>query len=313
MTCKLPPILAAVLALTPLPAAAHGVVSPGSSIEDWLAALSAASIVLAGGAYAAGLLRLRASAGPARGTTPGRSILFMTGLIVLAVALLSPLDERAASSFSMHMVQHELLIIAVAPLIVAAEPGAVLLWAFPRRSRRAAGRGVFLRGAGSLWRAATQPVPAFCIFLVSLWSWHLPVLYEAGLRNAFVHVAQHASFLLGALVFWAAVIGRYGRGDRDGMAVLAAFATALHGSALGVLLTFSNAPWYPAYAVADPLLALQDQQLGGIVMWVVGGFGFLVGALVAAGRWLAAAEDRVAVSEERRRATMTAPPAEARP
>jgi len=109
------------------------------------------------------------------------------------------------------------------------------------------------------------------------------------------HAWQHASFLGSALLFWWTVLGAPTR-RAQGAAVVSLFTTMMHSGALGALLTFAAQPWYAGYAGhADPatgLLPLEDQQLGGLLMWIPGGLVYLVAGLALAARWSGLADVR---------------------
>jgi putative membrane protein len=124
--------------------------------------------------------------------------------------------------------------------------------------------------------------------------WHAPPLYQATLTREDVHFLQHASFFGTALLFWWVLLHpvRHRRLGH-GLGVLFLFTTALYGSALGALLTFASSPWYPAYAErAAPwgLSALEDQQLGGLIMWIPFGLLYTLAALALFGLWFRAME-----------------------
>jgi cytochrome c oxidase assembly factor CtaG len=137
------------------------------------------------------------------------------------------------------------------------------------------------------WRTCTEPIGAWSLHAIALWVWHTPVLFEAALADEAVHVAQHSCFLVSALFFWWSVFGR-GAARRGGASVASLFTTMMHTSALGALLTFAPASWYAHYAKASAfgLSALEDQQLGGLVMWVPGGLAYLVAGLAIVAAWL---------------------------
>src|SRR4030095_529764 len=102
--------------------------------------------------------------------------------------------------------------------------------------------------------------------------------------NEWIHAAQHLSFLLSALIFYEAIVYEHEGRMGDGAAVFYLFTTALHTSARGALLTFANTPWYPVYrdtTAAWGLTPLEDQQLGGLIMWGPAGGGFLSGGVAA--------------------------------
>jgi cytochrome c2 len=127
----------------------------------------------------------------------------------------------------------------------------------------------------------------------ALWVWHIPRLFQATLTSELAHAWQHLSFFGTALCFWWALL--YGRQERQGygVAVLAVCTTALHSSLLGALLTFAPTPWYPAYVhttAAWGLTPLEDQQLGGLIMWIPAGVVYLLAALALSAGWLHAIE-----------------------
>jgi cytochrome c oxidase assembly factor CtaG len=119
---------------------------------------------------------------------------------------------------------------------------------------------------------------------LALWAWHVPALFDAALRSPAMHILQHASFLASALLFWWAALGGAPAPARRGVAMVLLFTTMLHTGALGALLALAPAPWYPHYvdSAAAGLDPLEDQQLGGLVMWVPGGLAYLAAGLAAA-------------------------------
>ena len=211
---------------------------------------------------------------------------FWWGWGALALVLGTPLDALGEQLFSVHMVQHEVLMLVAAPLLVLSRPSSALLHGAPRWVGRTL--GVATRGGSGFWRALSEPFAAWTFHLLVLWAWHLPALFSAGLRNGAVHTLQHVSFLLAALLFWWALLRGPARGN-GGLGVLYLFTTAVHAGLLGALLTFSPRPWYVPYEATAPawgLSALEDQQLGGLIMWVPGCAVFIVGALWVLGRAL---------------------------
>jgi cytochrome c oxidase assembly factor CtaG len=218
-----------------------------------------------------------------------RALAFLAGWLTLAVAMLSPLHALGGALLSAHMVQHELLMLVAAPLLVAARPLVPLLWALPSSPRRALGRRTSRGATRALWRALTLPLVAFVLHAMAIWGWHVPALYDATLRSEALHAAQHLSFLSTALLFWWSLAHGPGAERRWGAAMLYVIATMAHTGALGVLLTFASRPLYPAYVgrtAAWGLTALEDQQLAGLVMWIPAGVGYLVAALVFTRRWI---------------------------
>jgi cytochrome c oxidase assembly factor CtaG len=222
----------------------------------------------------------------------GRPACFWAGWIALAVALGPPLDGWSALSFAAHMTQHEIMMLVAAPLLVIARPLGMLLWGLPH------GFGSILKSRAlrrvGAWLAA--PLVAWLLHTAILWGWHVPAAFEAGLRSAPMHWLQHASFFGAAVLYWWSVFSSPAAARR-GLALLSIFTTAVHTSVLGVLLTFSSQIWYTTYAQrSNPwgISALEDQQLGGLIMWVPGGMVFLAAGLALAALWLKDAEVRAA-------------------
>jgi cytochrome c oxidase assembly factor CtaG len=221
---------------------------------------------------------------------------FSAGWTTLALALTSPIHELGEQLFSAHMLQHEILILVSAPLISAAHPGATCLWAFAPRHRSSLGRWVHRVEDSSPVRFLTSPLNAWILEAAALWLWHIPFLYQATLQSDWIHAAQHLSFLGTAVLFWSALYGVGRSAMGFGSATLYVFGTAVHCSALGALLTFSSILWYPAYAETTArwgLSPLQDQQLGGVIMWVPSGVVFILVALALVARWLSESDRRV--------------------
>ena len=254
------------------------------SFEPWIVTL----LVLSMGLYVMGTARLWRHAGAGRGVGFGAASAWTAGWLTLVAALVSPLDPLGESLFSAHMVQHELLMVAAAPMLVLGRPLPAWTWALPRRWRAGAG-GLFRRaGWRQAWGAMTHPVTAWSLHALALWGWHLPVLFVAALDHPAVHALQHFSFLATALLFWWTTLGALGR-RAQGAALASLFTTMLHTGALGALMTLSPVLWYGHYASTSATYGLDplaDQQLGGLIMWIPASVAYLVAGLSIATRWL---------------------------
>jgi putative membrane protein len=184
----------------------------------------------------------------------------LAGWALLALALVSPLCRLAATLAWAHMAQLMLLL---------------------------AGTGLI--ALGSLPRAhMPRPGPAAAVHGVLLWGWHWPPLYAAVLTHAGLHVLALGLLLASAWWFWRAVL--LAPLPWRGAALLALLATMAHTGLLGALLTFAGEPLYPLQAAgarAWGLEPLQDQQLAGLLMWVLGALGYLLAAVALALRWVA--------------------------
>lgn len=279
------PAAAVAHVLAPTTSLDSGTLRFGWTFEPWVAALMIASLA----AYLAGYARLRRRSARSRTTRGAHAAAFVSGWLALVAALMSPLDALSSALFSAHMLQHETLMLVAAPLCVIGRPLAVWMWALPVSMRRAVGRAIRSRWIRGPWRTLTAPLAAWLLHAAALWVWHAPIFFEAALARPGVHTLQHASFLASALLFWWTVFGNPLRRERNAHAMLSLFTTMVHTSALGALLTLSPGLWYPSYIESTSALGfdpLQDQQLGGLVMWVPGGLAYLAGGLAVGMRWL---------------------------
>jgi putative membrane protein len=233
--------------------------------------------------------------GPLRNADRWRARCFAGALIALAVALISPLDAMAGVLASAHMVQHVLLILVAAPLLALSAPSSALLRGAPLAVRRAPGNWRRRLGVTTADLSALHhPVAVWLLHVAVLWFWHAQVLYDAALRNAVVHVVEHATFLITGLLFWRLVIGARTAGRvSHGLGVLLVFAMALQSVFLSVLLVFARTPWYAGYAAttrAWGLDQLADQQLAGAIMWVPAGLIYVAAGLAVMVAWLRTVE-----------------------
>lgn len=199
------------------------------------------------------------------------------------------------------MAQHEMLMVVAAPMLVLGRPLVPYVWALPETWRRPIARPFASTGVETLWRWCTQPVSAGLIHAVALWLWHIPTLYQASVTNDLVHTLQHLSFLLSALLFWWALLRNPRTRGQYGAAAAYVFGTAVHSSILGALLTFAPTVWYPVYAettTAWGVSALQDQQIGGLIMWVPAGVVYTAAGLGLISLWLRESEVRARLLPE---------------
>ena len=213
---------------------------------------------------------------------------FWAGWLSLVIALVSPLHPLGELLFSAHMVQHEILMLISAPLLVVAQPLVTFLWALPFEWRRRLGGWAKTGLVRRSWLWVTAPLTAWWIHAIAIWVWHAPPLFDATLKSDLVHTAQHLSFFLSALLFWWAVLYAHGR-RAYGSGVLYIFTTGAHTGILGALLTFASHPWYSPYAKTTSgwgLTPLQDQQIGGLIMWVPASVVYLAAGLYLFAAWM---------------------------
>jgi cytochrome c oxidase assembly factor CtaG len=217
-----------------------------------------------------------------------RCLSFVTGIATLFLVLISPLDGLDDQLFSAHMAQHMVLMMVAPPLLVFGRPTLAWLWAFPLAARRVIGRiwvGTGLRR--TLHRIGT-PAVIWILCSVALWFWHLPGPFAWSLASEPVHALEHSCFFGTPLLFWSLVLEPLAQRRIDyGMTIIFVVTFGLQMGLLGALLTFAGHPLYTAYLQTSEqwgLSPLEDQQLGGLSMWIPGSLIHLttLGVLVAA-------------------------------
>jgi putative membrane protein len=252
-------------------------------------------VLLGGLLLAAWAYRRGQTSGPRRPIDTWRARCFTAALVALGLALLSPLDALSGALASAHMVQHLLLLVVAAPLLALSAPSSAILRGSPLALRRASGRwrrrlGLTHGNLGVL----RHPAAVWLLSVGVIWFWHAAAPYDATLDNQLLHVLEHASFLVTAVLFWQVVVG--GRGAArvsGGLGVLLVFAMAMQSVFLSVLLTFARTPWYSGYAETTApwgLDPLTDQRLAGAIMWIPAGGIYLVVALALLVAWIRATE-----------------------
>jgi putative membrane protein len=283
----------------PAMAFAHGI-EPGKSHEIWRLwkwePWIVAPLALTGWFYARGARRLWHEAGRGQGLRVWEATCYGAGWTTLVIALLSPLHPLGEVLFAAHMTQHELLMLVAAPLLVLGRPMVAYVWAMPKTWRRTVGRIPRARWVARPWSVLTTPLAAWSIHAFALWIWHAPSLFQATLLSDTVHTLQHASFLGSALFFWWALVHARAGPNGFGAAVLYLFTTALHSGVLGALLTFTSQLLYPAYGQTAPqwgMNPIDDQQLGGLIMWIPAGMVYVFAGLVLFAGWLRDSEARL--------------------
>jgi putative membrane protein len=232
-----------------------------------------------------------AAARGARRWPPARAAAFVAGVAVLAVALASPLAAAAEDRLSLHMVQHLLLTLVAPPLLVLGRPLTLLLGTLPRTEARAAA-GILRAPA---LRALASPPVASIVFALVLVGTHAPPFYEATLRSAPLHAADHAAYFWSAVLLWAVVLrGEPLAGSASPLVRILALLLAMPPMALvGVALLTWNGPAYSSYG------GVVDQHVAGWIMWVGGSALVAVATVIAGWQALVREEARQARREAR--------------
>lgn len=211
---------------------------------------------------------------------------FALGLLAVLLALESPIDTFSTRLFAVHMVQHLLLLMIAPPLLLLGKPIPVLLVGLPRGLVRAVVRA----HAGTPWfrrltHYLTSPFVAWPLYVATIWTWHVPGLYDAALLNQGLHLLEHLCFLGAGLLFSWVIVEPWPGPPRlhHGLRFLYVVSAVLPNTALGALFTFSGTPWYHVYAVEPRLWrisVLDDQRMGGLLMWLPGDMMYVLVATI---------------------------------
>jgi cytochrome c oxidase assembly factor CtaG len=248
---------------------------PSISIPVTVAALTAALV------YWRGWYRLRGA--PPNAPSVRKLIAFVGGTLALWIAVGSPLATLDHTRLTFHMVQHLLLMTVAAPLILLAEPVMTLRRGLPERlvDRVVSPLAGRLHGLGNI---LSHPVCCWLAGTAIVIAWHIPALFELGMRSQFWHAMQRASFFAGGLLFWWPVIQPWpaiARWPRWSLPLYLFFAT-LPCDALSAFLAFCDRVVYsshPAGHAVSNALSLQDQALAGALMWCWVTFAYLIPAI----------------------------------
>ena len=243
-----------------------------TATDDLWTAWSFDPLVLAGAAIAVALFlhgwrrlhRRRPTAAPWT-----RIPLFLVGVVMVVVGLVSPLDAIAEEYLqSAHMLQHVLIADLGIALTLLAVRGPLSFFFLPRDLLAPLARDPWLRATLSF---LLRPVVAVSLWLAVLVAWHVPVLYEAALEQPLVHRLEHVSFVVVGLLVWTLIIDPSGHrrvslNGRIGLAIVLFWA----GQLLAYVFVFGFEPYYDVYADQPERLfglsPLADQKLAGVVM-----------------------------------------------
>jgi putative membrane protein len=213
-----------------------------------------------------------------------RDLFFYAGLVVLIVAIDSPVDWDTGRRFWVHMTQHVLLMMVAPPLLILGRPWPRIIRPLPRAVRVPLAREVLtgetLSRPRKVARWLASPVPAFVLFNVTLLAWHVPALYDLTLRDGPVHELEHLLFTGTAVLLWVHLLPSPRPQLSDGMRVAYGTGALLVSWVLAVVLGIASHPLYSAYP------SLTDQQLAAGIMWVPGSVPFCIALFFAAYRWL---------------------------
>lgn len=286
--------VAIVIALAPSSAVAHGggTIQPDGLAtwrvwvpDPWVFAVTGALIIV----YGRGYLTMRVPL--------DRALAFVAAQAILILALSPGMEAWAYTLLSAHMVQHLLLLVVSAPLLAYSRPLAPLLLGLPKGPvRRVASRLARAMQRGP--RGASVTVLGTLLLASGVvWLWHVPGFYEAAIHSSSLHMLEHVLFLATAVLFWATVLpGSRGARAHNAARIPALFAMSVQGAMLGALIAFSSSLWFEHYGSTASLWGLtaaDDQQMAGLVMWMIGGLVYAAVAAALLASSLTAMEERM--------------------
>lgn len=220
---------------------------------------------------------------PSRSFESWRLVSFVFGVALIAAALSSSADALADRSFAVHMAQHVALMLVAPPFVLLGAPLLLIVAVPPQRAARA------MAGVGNHPAVEVLFVPVFAwlFFVGVLWGAHFSPLYESALEHPWVHVFEHGLFLTAAFLFWLPIVqvGYVPRPVAFPARILYLVLMFPQGAFLGLAIYGSRHVLYPHYALTQGALAMSDQQNGGALMWIAGGFIMFAAFMLVAASW----------------------------
>jgi putative copper resistance protein D len=228
------------------------------------------------------------AAHPANPVPRDRPAFFLLGLAAIAIALQSGIERYDTTLFSLHMVQHVILIFLAAPAIVLSAPITLVLRVATPGMRR---RWILPILGSRVVRVIGHPLVAWVLFAAVMWGTHFSPLFDAALANVWLHDLEHVLYLASSMLFWWPIVGRDPSPWRMGYParLLYLFVQMPFNSFLGVAILYSGTILYPHYATTGRLWGptpLEDQQAAGAIMWGLGDAGFLLALLLVLAAWM---------------------------
>jgi Predicted membrane protein len=230
-----------------------------------------------------------------------RSVAFLGGMLALAYALISGIGRYDTSLFSVHMVQHVLLMLVAAPLLALSAPITLILRLSSSETRR---RWLLPVLHSRIVRFSGHPVTAWVMFAAMMWGTHFSPLFNASLEDPLTHDMEHVLFLSGALLFWWPAIAldpapwRMSHPARIGYL----FTQMTQNTFLAVVILNATSVLYPHYATLVRtwgISGIDDQRLAAGIMWIAGDAVFLAAIMVIVAFWMRAEERSTARSDRR--------------
>jgi putative membrane protein len=247
--------------------------------------------------YLSGWIRLRQK--HAKIANNWRLFSYISGHVFFSIALYSGIDFYQTFLFFIHMIQHLLLVMIVPPLIFLAAPMPISFWGLPRIARIEIGK---IFGRKSTFRKIltelSSPALIWLVFTISLWLWHDPGAYDAAIQDQFVHDLEHISFFVAGLLLWWHITGaapRIHKSRSYGMRLVIVGLTYFQNIILGMGLSLWGELVYTHYARVPRFWNLDpvdDQTIGGLIMWLPGGMMYLIAIIFLVAKMIEDSEKR---------------------
>lgn len=215
------------------------------------------------------------------------SFFFLTGVFFLILALCSPIDYLADDYFLFHMLQHLLIIMLAAPCILLGAPTIPIITGVNKKFP------TFAKGLlrWKLYRKTlkffSKPLVAILFYLITFWLWHLPIFYDIALNSEPIHYLQHLNYFFCALLLWWSIIDPRPQKSKFFylLRIVWIFLLTIANSALSALIVFTPRAYYQYKDLEKELFfsALEDQKVGGLIMWVVGNMMLIIIAIIIFG------------------------------
>ena len=265
-------------------------------------------VLLPGLLYARGLRKWKVRPRPLKRWQP---YFFYAGLFVSGAALISPIDALADDLFVMHMTQHLLLLMIAPPLILLGSPTTLILLGLSQSVRQRVVKPLLRNWTvRAAYGVVTFPAITWVLFVTTTWSWHfVGGAYDAAVGNYGIHTLQHVTFITAGMLLWLVIVDPRPMRSRLTYPFRMIFITIteFQNVLLGVAITFQPALLYSSYAEGSGLWGitpLNDQQVGGVLMWGGGVMMLLIALVVTGVVWFdkmeeqARREEKVDVSQE---------------
>ena len=232
-----------------------------------------------------------AQAGPDQSLSGTRKLSFFASLFVIFAALNGPIHDLSDNYlFSGHMVQHLLLTMLMPPLMLYGVPGWMLRPLLRNRVLQAIAKRI------------TRPIACYLIFNIVIAGWHIPAMYNAAMESHDIHILEHLMFMGAAVLMWwplASQLPELPRLAYPGQ-MLYSFLMTLPMSVVAIYIVMADTVLYPFYSSAPRIMKLspmEDQLLGGLIMWVPGGIIFMIIMTVVFFKWASRGEDHAAAAQ----------------